>query len=147
MNSFFLGVTGKGLGQQETTKKTIKIYDFESKSDKPVEVDVFTDALGQKLAIAIMKISEEITTKESMYQDGTGKFRDQNEFVKFFDASTGLTVAEKTRGDTSPKFLNEWKDKYTGKTRVKKAKNPGVATGAVDGAPSAPAADTPDPFA
>lgn len=158
MNSFFLAVTGKGIGAQETSTKTIKIWNFKDKVEKPTEVEVFTDAVNQKIAIGIMKISEEKTTatneKEANGKTkyvGTGEFRDLNEFAKYFDSSTGLTTAEKAAGIDTPDFLSKWKDKNKGAVRVKKAKNPGpTSNGAV---PGAPAASTPastgaveDPF-
>lgn len=134
MNAFFNAVTDKGIGEQTVTKKTIKVYDFTAKADKPTEVDVFTDTLGKKIAAGILRISEEITRKDSEnpnnppYSEGTGEFREKNEFDKFFDATSGLTYAEKKAGTPTPVFLDKWKNKNTGKTRTKKAKVPGTAS-------------------
>jgi hypothetical protein len=155
MNSFFKAVTGKGIGEQVSTSKVINVWDYKSKSEKPTEVTVFTDALDQRILIGVMKVSEEKTLATSKnpnnrpYTEGTGEFRDFNEFAKYFDVKTGLTVSEKAAGLVEPEFLGKWKDKNTGKTRIKKAKIPGVANGAVAGAPVAPGANvtTPDPFA
>lgn len=137
MNAFFQALTGKGIDQQTLENKTIKIYDFEAKAEKPVERQVFMDAIRKPLAIGVLLVSEEKTTKESGYKDGTGEFRESNEFDKFFDASNGLTNVEKKAGDTEPKFLEQWKQKNVGNVKVKKAKNPGTPGGAKAGAPAA----------
>lgn len=136
MDHFFKALTGKGLNEQSLEEKTIKIYDFEAKAEKPVQRQVFMGAINKPLAIGIILVSEEKTTKESNYKDGTGEFRELNEFHKFFDASSGLTNSEKAAGETEPAFLQKWKEKWVGQTKVKKAKNPGTASGATAGAPA-----------
>ena len=148
MNAFFMAVTGKGIGEQDTSEKMINIYDFSAKVDKPTEVTVFNDTLNKPIAIGIMKVSEEKTTADSGYTQGTGEFREYNEYAKYFDFTSGLTVAEKLAGTASAVFMTKWRKKNQGGLKVKKAKIPGVATGAVAGAPTAsPGAPVSDPFA
>ena len=140
MDAFFKAVTGKGIaGGQELVEKTLKLYDFDAKAEVPVPRECFMDAQGQKIAIGIIKVSEEKTTDSGggVYV-GTGEYREINEFDKYFDADTGLTTLEKTAGITVPEFLNTWKDKKEGTVKVKKAKNQ-PAAGSKPGSPSKPA--------
>ncbi len=146
MNSFFKAVTGKGIAaNQATEEKMVKIY--KDNKETPLPRDCFVDAIGQEIAIGILKISDEKTTKSGGKDEkgkdiyvGTGEFREINEFDKFFDAASGLTVVEKLAGETTPEFLAAWKEKNAGKVRVKKAKISGTASGATAGAPAASAA-------
>ena len=142
MNSFFKAVTGKGIAEnQATEEKMVKIY--KDNKETPLPRDCFVDAIEKEVAIGILKISEEKTTKSGGKDDkgkdiyvGTGEFREINEFDKFFDADTGLTIVEKLAGETIPDFLNKWKEKNAGKVKVKKAKISGTASGATAGAPA-----------
>jgi hypothetical protein len=131
-------ITGKPLGNtQDIQEKTIKLYDFDLKKEVPVKRQVFMDTLGKVVKIGVLKVSEEKATKESNYKDGTGEFREYNSFDKWFDAETDMTVLEqKDDSITEPKFMAKWLEKNEGKVKVIKAKNPGVASGAVSGAPA-----------
>lgn len=145
MNAFFEATTGKGITDQPSEVKMVKVYNYEAKKELPTEVTVFTGPIGKEIAIGILKISEEKATKESRYKQGTGEFREYNEFAKYFDANNGQTTAEKEAGVSVAEFLPKWKDKHTGKTRVKRAAIPSTTpTGATAGAPTAAVAD---PFA
>lgn len=146
MNSFFKAATGKGIAEnQATEEKMVKIY--KDNKETPLPRDCFVDAIGTEIAIGILKISEEKTTKSGGKDEkgkdiyvGTGEFREINEFDKFFDAASGLTVVEKLAGAETPEFLAAWKEKNAGKVKVKKAKISGTASGATAGAPAASAA-------
>ena len=136
MDSLFKLITGRSLAENggTTDKRFIKIFDFATMKDKNTEVEVFTDVLNIPVAIAISKINEEKTTPESNYTVGTGEFRQKNTFVKYFNADTGLTLAEIADGVKSPVFFNSWRKKYDGVTITKKAKiaapsNVGAAVG------------------
>lgn len=144
MDHFFKAVTGKGLNQQATEEKTIKLYDYNAQKEVPVTRTVFMEALGKPIAAGIIQISEEKTTKESGYKDGTGEFRQYNEFDKWFNAETGMTRLEELDDSvTEASFIHTWKEKNVGQVKVKKAKNPGAAkTGAMSGAPTPAAATT-----
>lgn len=143
MNAFFEAVTGKGFADQVTTTKTIKLRIFKDGvgSDQNVEREVFVDLNDEPCAVGILLISEEKATKESGYKDGTGEFREVNEFAKWFDAQ-GFTTTERAGELKEPVFAADWKKKYKDGTIVRKAKNPGTASGAVAGAPAG-AADAP----
>jgi hypothetical protein len=141
MNSFFDAIAGCDLGTagRGTEKKVINVWDYDAKKELPVNREVFTDILGKELAIGIIKVSEEKTTPESNYKEGTGEFREKNEFSKFFDADNGLTVTEKKAGETEPAFFHEWKKGKEDYVKVKKAKV-SAKTGGTSGMPTAAAA-------
>ena len=146
MDTFLKVLTGEGLieNAKKAELKKVGIYDFNAKVEVPTEVSVLTAGVGKEIAIGVMKISEEKTTKESGYTEGTGQFRESNEFVKFFNAKSGLTISEMESGKTIPEFLGKWKAKNTGYVKTKKAKIP-FAGGAVAG--GATPAPTINPFA
>jgi len=134
MDSFFKVATGQGIAQQTKADKVVALYDFAVKAEVDRSVSVFTDVLGKELAIAIQHVSEEKTTKESGYKDGTGEYIDKNEFAKFF-LKNGLTLTEQKAGETKPAFLAKWKADKAGKTVIRKAKNSGAAEGQSTSAP------------
>jgi len=144
MDSFFKAVTGKGIADNQTMEeKHLKVWVDGKEVLQPRKC--FMDAQGKKIAIGVLKVSEEKTVKtdqkEANGKDkyvGTGEFRDTNEFDKYFDAETGLTNVEKAGGITEPEFLNTWKEKKVGFVKVKKAKNQ-PAAGSKPGAPAKPA--------
>ena len=148
MNAFFEATTGKGIAEQETTTKTIKLYIFKDGKggDQLVEREVFMDLQDHACVAGIILVSEEKATKDSNYKDGTGEFREFNEFGKWFDTD-GLTATERAGGLTEPVFIHDWKKKFMDQTVVRKAKNPGAAAGGTDGAPAAKAAPSKSLFA
>lgn len=146
VNAMFLALTGKPFSNdQPAQEKVINLYDFMAKEDVPTKVTVFSDTLNKPIAVGILRVSEEKTTAESNYKQGTGEFRDYNEFDKYFNAA-GLTTTEITAGLSSPVFLPKWKEKNTGVTRIKKAKISNVG-GATNTAAKESATPVVDPFA
>ena len=100
-------VTGKPVTEQDIDTKSIKVFDWAQRKEVAVEREVFMDTIGVTLKVAILKVSEEKTTKESFYKDGTGEFRELNEFDKFFDED-GISNIERKAGKTEPGFMNTW---------------------------------------
>lgn len=147
MDSFFKAVTGSGIAEQATTAKMVKVWNPTTSKEEPKEVQVFEAVLNKPLSAGILKVSSEKTTPESGYKQGTGEFRDSNEFNKFFDAETGQTVSEKAANQQAA-FLLKWKERNDNKTRVKKAPIPGTATNTATAGTTAgmPAGNAPDPF-
>jgi hypothetical protein len=136
MDAFFKAVTGKGIANQTTEEKVLNIYNRDAGKEIPTPTIVFMDTVDAPIAAGIVKISEEKTTRESNYKQGTGEFKDLNEFNKFFDVESGLTVVEKAAGESEPAYLATWKLRNLGKTIVKKAKVSGSVAGATAGAPA-----------
>lgn len=138
MNAFFEATTGKGIAEQETSAKTIKLYIFKDGkgSEQLVERDVFMALQDHECVAGILLVSEEKATKESNYKDGTGEYREFNEFGKWFD-SEGFTATERAGELKDPIFIHDWKKKNMDQTQIRKAKNPGAAAGGTAGAPAA----------
>lgn len=134
MNSLFMLVNNKPLSDQTLESKMVKIYDYNKKAEVPKEVQVFTELLNQPISIGILKVSEEKTTAESNYQQGTGEFRESNQIDKFFDPTTGQTSTEKDSGK-DPSFLSKWKNRNDNKVKVKKAPKPGTPSEGKAGMP------------
>ena len=132
-------ITGKPITDgQDIETKSIKEMDWSVRKEVPVEREVFMDTVGIKMKVAVLKVAEEKTTAESNYKDGTGEFRDINEFDKFFDED-GVSNIERKAGKTEAAFMATWLTKNDAKTKVRKAKNPGTKAAApVAGAPIAP---------
>jgi len=142
MDAFFKAVSDKGIAQQVSATKTIKIYNYDLRKDVPEEREVFVELIGLPAQVGILHVKEEKTNKDSVdpknkpYTEGTGEFREFNELSKWFDED-GLTNAEKASGETTPVFLEKWKDKFSDKITVRNAKvkapnNVGVTSGMPD---------------
>jgi len=130
MDTFFNSLTDKGIGEQEIEEKTIKVFDFTQRKEVNAQKDVFTSVLKLPVAVGILDVKDEKTTKESNYEQGTGEFRKFNEFNKWFDSDTGLTLKEKSDGVSEPNFLVKWKEQYEGKVTTRLAKKTGTVKGA-----------------
>jgi hypothetical protein len=121
MDAFFKSVTGKGIADQNKEDKVINLYNREAKKEIPQTRTVFMDTINKPAAVGILEVSEEITTKESDYKQGTGEYRQFNELHKWFDPDNGLTNVEKAAGETEPKVLANWKKTYEGKLQTRNA--------------------------
>lgn len=100
------------LADPET--KTLSIYDFESRDNKPTEVPVLMELLGQKLKLAI---SNSKTNKN--VKDGSGKYVPSNEIINVNKIehvfnTNGCNVTEIDKNITEPEFMNLWLNKYKG---------------------------------
>jgi hypothetical protein len=104
----------------------------------PVQVNMVMDLLGTQIIAGIIKQTVDKTAKDTdgIYKP-TGETRDENEIDKLFRATDSLTVAEIRNGDTEAKTINVWKNKWTGKTKMK-AKG-AAANAGTPGAPKAAA--------
>lgn len=98
MNTLALLVTGKSLGELEVEEKTLKLYDFNTKSEVPQAVDCYTELHGEKVMVAIQK---QIIDKTKLIEgsnpakyEPTGETREVNEVVKYFPADKMVTISE-----------------------------------------------------
>ena len=148
MDSFFKLMTGQGIADQTVVEKKVKVWDYATSKEQPKDVLVFEHLLNKEMSAGILNVSSEKTTKESEWKQGTGEFRESNEFDKFFDPSTGQTISEK-EANKDASFLLKWKERNDGKTRIKKAPIPGTPnnSGATTGMPESTNAPLDDPFA
>ena len=130
MDDICLVTSGKGLAEQDTEEKVVKIYDFDAGAELPKSVQALTDIMGQQVTLGILKT---LTTK--MQKDGNGAYtiptdetREENSTDKVFHSASMMTTVEARQGKTVGEFHTVWDEKNTGKTRDKTYKgNPGQA--------------------
>lgn len=127
--------TGKGINEQTLEKKMVKV--FEDGKEQHREKEVFTDIIGENIAIGILDVIKDKQAKNNQTgkYEATGETRNENELHTYFDADTFKTYNEKKDGKDA-EFVTKWKEKYVGKDPINKAKGK-AAGGAVQGKPSA----------
>lgn len=98
-------LTGKDAAQlPEPEKKTINVYDYTSRKEKPTEKPVLTTFTGGEIKLGILQM------KEDHYKD-TKTWAEKNDIAKVFDAK-GLTASEKIAGVTDGEFADKWLNKF-----------------------------------
>lgn len=141
--------TGKGLAEQDSEEKIVKIYDPQEKKELPKNTPVLIETIGKPISLAILKNLENKTVKSGdayvpdYEADGTPKTRETNSIDKAFDTESHKTVSE-ALNDREAEFWGKWSERNTGKTRDRldksgKAGNAGAPPKA-GGAPSSSAA-------
>lgn len=151
MNSLALLTVGKELHQLETEKKTIKLYNYESRSEVATEVEMITELLGQEIFGGVIQTKQNKNKKgdDNKYHP-TNEIRTTADLDKFFRASNNMTVTEIRAGAEEATFINQWRERWDGEVRDRTVEvvgapgtAPGQATAGVfsNGAPAgAPAA-------
>lgn len=111
--------SGKDLTEQDFQPKTLKLYDFESRSEVPREVPVSMDTVGQKIAVAIQQVRENKNAK-----GGDGKYHPTSEERVFnaiqsvFHPEHKVTVSE-ARAEKAAEFWDAWLKKWEGRVNDK----------------------------
>jgi len=104
--------TGKHIGALTTEEKTIKLWDFASRSEKPTKVNALTDMIGKPILVGLHKCRENKRT-----DDGSGNYVDTNaervfnEIHRIFFPD-GFSVAEKQAEAEEAVFAKKWKEKF-----------------------------------
>ena len=118
INDLCLVMTGKTFAEQTAEEKTINIYDYESKSDKPQQRKVIMTLLKQKVKVGVLLVTQDKTEKnDAGVYEPTGETRQVNEADKFFNIDSDLTGAEITAGSTEAKFIKTWLKKSDGEVK------------------------------
>lgn len=130
--------TGVPLAEQEAEEKVVKIYDFDSKAEKPTKVQMLVNLIGKEFYGAVLRqtVDKNKDNGSGVYVP-TGETRDENEIDKVFCAREGFEkmtqteIKAKRAGDESVEatFYNTWLEANQGKTR-NKAKGGGGTAGA-----------------
>jgi hypothetical protein len=96
VNSLFMLVLGKEVGEAEMEETTVKIYDFDAKKDLPVVVQHFPELTGVSVQLALQKVKEDKMKKNdsSGVYEPTGETREVNDLVKFFPGNRRVTISE-----------------------------------------------------
>jgi hypothetical protein len=117
-----LNKTFDSLGPSDFSKKTIKVWNNDAKTELPKEVDVITSLTGKKVKVALEQI------EQNKYSDVT-RTEMKNQIVKFFnDKGYTSTELENLQKDptTQPEFITKWlevnKDKIVDKVDRSKIK-------------------------
>ena len=134
MNDIALLSVAKEIGQCAMEPKMVKLYDYDLRTEMPVEKTVITDLTNAHISLGVIK-----QTVDKNVQNGQGDYvpsgetRDENEVDKAFRTSDGFTTVEVTAESDSPVFKQKWLDKNLGVTRNKVK---GVPAGVKSGMPS-----------
>jgi len=116
INELCLLVTEKPLSQQEGETKKIEVFDFESRGKVLKAVPVLTEIVGSRIQVGIHK---QIENKQVKNADGVyvaiSDTREKNVLNKVFHNETDQTANE-IQADGEPRFIEQWRDKYTGVT-------------------------------
>lgn len=132
-----LMATGEPLEKQETEEKVINVYNWEARKEEPTRVDMITAAIGQTVALGILRKTENKSEK-----DASGKYvptaetRDVNAIDKVFHPELHVTVAEARKGATTiadAKFWDQWEAKNAGVTKDDRKIKDGATGGSVGG--------------
>lgn len=139
--------TGKSVVEQDTEKKIISIFSFEHKKDLPTEVECLTAMHGKQVQLGILK---ECTFKREKQADGSyaevNEKQESNVIDRVFHPTHSKTVAECRAQAEKAEFIDQWKDRWSGKvkdkTEGKTPKGSTSSTGFVGAATSAPTSTT-----
>lgn len=133
MNSLAELVTGKGITALDTEEKTIKKYDYESKSELPTKVEMLVDLVGVDINAAILKQKVSKKVKTDKGYEPTAETREVNEIVKFFNED-GLSHTEKQAGVavSEATAMAKWAEKFSGQV-IDKTEKPTAAAAATSG--------------
>jgi hypothetical protein len=132
-------VLGKGVLECDNEKRTIKLYDYDTKTELPKEVDMLIDLVGKPVAVAVLNQIEDKTAKSAQTgaYEPTGKTYSTNVIDKYLDADDRKTAQEKANNveaTFAEAWLTKWKDQVSNQsTTSKTAGQPGApaATGEV----------------
>lgn len=132
-------VLDKGILECDNEKRTIKLPNYETKTDVPTEVDMFVDLTGKPIAAAILNQTADKKAKDTQTGEykATGKTYSINVVDKYLDPVTKQTAQEKAHnvdGTYAKDWLTKWKDQVSDQTTATKtAGQPGApaATGEI----------------
>lgn len=96
VNSLFMLILGKEVGDAEMDETTLKLYDFDAKKELPQSVQHFPELQGEEIQIALQKQIVDVNKKNDATgkYEPTGKTREENEVIKFFPGSRLVTISE-----------------------------------------------------
>lgn len=133
--------TGKPMAELSAEEKTIKLWDRDAQAEKPTEVPVVSEMLGQPLLVGLKKHRE-----NRRVNDGSGNYiptadeRIFNEIDKVFHKD-GYTVTERDANAEEAKFHKQWAAKFPS-DYVEDDYDASVAAAEDDSLPEASGGDT-----
>ena len=116
VNEICLCAADKSLDVVDTPEKTVKIYNYDTKTEEPTRVPVIIDLIDKKVALGILKRTVNKREKQGDTYVSTNETRDENAIDKVFHAELKVTVPEARHGK-EPTFWNQWLEKNKGVTQ------------------------------
>lgn len=135
-------VLDKSVDELEPVKKVLPIYNAKEGKELPTEVDYIEELVGADILVAISKVR---ANKQEKGDNGeyvnTSEERHYNAIQKFLDPEYKTTVIEMMNAmdkgiefkDVTPKFYNDWIEKYQGKEQDKYVEVSGSTSSATFG--------------
>ena len=134
-NAVALFATGKGIAEQESETKVIKLYSHDAGGEVKTEVEAIPEMIGQTIRVGIVQQ----TVNKSVLVDGnyanTNEEKSECVIEKVIDITSNRTVSETLAEMEEPVYYNKFMDKLDGKVRNKFKE---VANAPVAGAPKGP---------
>lgn len=96
VNSLCMLVCSKEVGNMDVEEKTLKLYDYQAKTEVPQAVNCFVELHGKTIQVAIQRQTIDKTEKNEATGDyePTGETVDVNEIIKFFPEDKLVTISE-----------------------------------------------------
>lgn len=128
-------VLQKSILKCATEKRTIKLYDFDKKSEVPTEVDMFVELVNKGVCGCVLHRIENKNTKNTQTgeYEPTGKTYNINVIDKFLHPGNRKTVSE-LQHDVPADFKDKWAEKWKGQIDDQSTE---VQNAGVKGAPAA----------
>lgn len=134
---------GKSLLQCASEKRVIKLYNYDTKSEVPTEVDMLVELVGKPVSAAVLNQIQDKTAKSAQTgeYEPTGQVYTTNVVDKFLHPNDRRTAAE-IAANIPPAFAEAWLAKWKGQvddqsTEVKGAGLKGAPVPSGDSAPKA----------
>jgi len=132
---------GKSILQCADEKRTIKLYNFDAKTEVPTEVDMLVELVGKKVLGAVLNQIQDKTAKNDATgeYDPTGQTYTTNVVDKFMNEQTRQTAVEITN-KVDATFADTWLAKWKGQVDDQSTEVKGAG---IKGAPAASGAAAP----
>lgn len=133
---------GKAVDELDTETKVLPIYNAKEGKEVPTEVEYMSELVGQEILAVIAKVR---ANKQEKGDNGeyinTKEERHYNALQKFLDPEFKTTVPEMCKAeeknieikDVTPKFYNDWIEKFQGKEQDKYVEVTGSTSSATFG--------------
>lgn len=129
-DAFCQVAAGMRLWELTVEERTLDLYSFDTGTYEPTKKPVAVDLLGAKVKLGLIKtVANKRTNMNGEWKD-TNEVKEDNRVDKIFHAD-GTTSTEHAAGEPA-KFIDEWRNKFVGKT-----------DNTFKNVPGAPGADTP----
>jgi len=117
-------ILDKSILECDNEKRTIKLYDFDAKTEVPKEVDMLIDLIGKPILVAVLNQTEDKTAKnlQTGNYEPTGKTYTINVVDKYLDPNDRSTAQEKAN-KVDPTFAEAWLVKWKGQLSDKSTVN------------------------